>query len=688
MIKSSNRLIHESSPYLLQHAYNPVDWYPWGEEALEIARREDKPIIVSIGYAACHWCHVMEHESFEDEQTAMLMNRYFICIKVDREERPDLDHFFMDALQAIAGNGGWPLNMFLTSEAKPFYGGTYFPPVQVHNRISWKELLMKIHHAYQNRRDEVHQQAEELIRHLSKSGEISDRQRKGFLIPNAELFNAEQTSQVFQQLMQAADQQYGGFGNAPKFPQTFSIQFLLRYAHFTGNKTALAHAEFSLQSMMRGGIYDQVGGGFSRYSTDAFWLAPHFEKMAYDNALLLIVLSEAFQLTGNIEYKRVMEETIHFLQCEMLSQQGGFYSALDADSEGEEGKFYTWKQQEVMELFGSDATWVCKLFDITENGNWEHVNIPRMLHDPASFAAEIGISTTEMYARLALARQKLFEARSVRQRPGTDDKIILGWNALVNQGLVSAYQATGRSEWLQLAEKNMVFIGSVFFRNGRWLHTHKEGSSRFPAFLDDLSYLMQSMILLQEASGETGLLNQAVEVLEYVIQYFSDEEGLFFYFTPDFHTEVPVRKKELYDGAMPSSNAVMAWNLHRLGILFNQADWIRRSALMLEANREAAVKYPNSFGVWCNLLLEKTMGTHELLVLGKQSASFSAELLRNYIPNRVLIQSSQTLQGLPLMEGRETPRNGETTVYVCRNYACGLPVNKVADALKQLLTKQ
>lgn len=688
MTKSSNRLIHESSPYLLQHAYNPVDWYPWCEEALELARREDKPIIVSIGYAACHWCHVMEHESFEDEQTALLMNRYFVCIKIDREERPDLDHFFMDALQAIAGNGGWPLNMFLTSDAKPFYGGTYFPPVQVHNRISWKELLMKIHHAYQNRRDEVHLQADELLGHLSKSGEVSDRQRKGFLIPNAELFNVEQSNQVFQQLMQAADQQYGGFGNAPKFPQTFSIQFLLRYAHLTGNKAALAHAELSLQSMMRGGIYDQIGGGFCRYSTDVLWLAPHFEKMAYDNALLLIVLSEAFQLTGNIEYMRVMEETISFLQREMLSEQGGFYAALDADSEGEEGKFYTWKQQEVNDIFGNDATWVCKLFDITENGNWEHVNIPRMLQDPASFGAEIGLSTTEMYKRLEVVRQKLLEARSVRERPGTDDKIILGWNALVNQGLVSAYQATGKSDWLQLAKNNMLFLRSVFFRNGRWLHTHKDGTSRFPAFLDDLSYLIQSMIFLQEASGETSLLNQAVEVVEYVIQYFSDEEGLFFYFTPDFHTEVPVRKKELYDGAMPSSNAVMAWNLHRLGILFNHAEWIRRSALMLEANREAALKYPNSFGVWCNLLLEKTTGTHELLVLGKESASFSAELLRNYIPNRVLIQSRQTLPGLPLMEGRETPGEGETIVYVCRDYACGLPVNNVGDALKQLLTKQ
>lgn len=688
MIRSSNRLIHESSPYLLQHAHNPVDWYPWCEEALELARREDKPIIVSIGYAACHWCHVMEHESFEDEQTALLMNRYFVCIKVDREERPDLDHFFMDALQAIAGNGGWPLNMFLTSDAKPFYGGTYFPPVQVHNRISWKELLMKIHHAYDHRKEEVQQQAEELIRHLSKSGQVTQQQKKAFLIPNEELFTGAHADQIFQQLMQAADHQYGGFGAAPKFPQTFSIQFLLRYAHFTGNKDALAHAELSLKSMMRGGIYDQVGGGFCRYSTDNNWLAPHFEKMAYDNALLLIVLSEAYQLTRKSDYLRNIEETIGFLEREMLSEQGGFYAALDADSEGVEGKFYTWERKEILRLFGEDASWICKLLDITEKGNWEHVNIPRMLQDPATFATSNGFELEEFYTKYREVQQKMLEARALRVRPGTDDKIILGWNALVNQALVSAYQATGRAEWLKLAEKNMDFMLSVFFIDGRWLHTHKAGITKFPGFLDDLSYLVQSMILLQEVNGDTGLLDQSLEIVDYVIRHFSDEDGIFFYFTPNFHNDIPVRKKDLYDGAMPSSNAIMAWNLHRLGILYNRREWMRRSSLMLEINRDAAVKYPNSFAVWCNLLMEKTVGTHELLILGQESASFSADLLCSYIPNRVMIQSNKNLPGLPLMSGRETQREGETVIYVCKNYECSLPIYNVRDAINHILTKQ
>ena len=687
MIRSSNRLIHESSPYLLQHAYNPVDWYPWCEEALEIAKREDKPIIVSIGYAACHWCHVMEHESFEDEQTALLMNRYFICIKIDREERPDLDHFFMDALQAIAGNGGWPLNMFLTSDAKPFYGGTYFPPVPMHNRISWKELLMKIHHAYTHRKEEVQQQAEELIRHLSKSEEVTALQKKAFLIPNEELFTDLQTHQIFQQLMQAADHQYGGFGHAPKFPQTFSIQFLLRYAHFTGNKDALAHAELSLQSMMHGGIYDQIGGGFCRYSTDNNWLAPHFEKMAYDNALLLIVLSEAFQLTGNYEYSRIMEETVGFLEREMLSVEGGFYAALDADSEGVEGKFYTWKKEEILGLFGADASWICKLFDITEGGNWEHVNIPRLLQDPAVFAASSGLVLEDFYTRLNAVKEKMLEARSVRVRPGTDDKIILGWNALVNQGLIAAYRATGKLDWLKLAEKNMDFIRSVFFSNGSWLHTHKAGITKFPAFLDDLSYLVQTMILLQEVNGNTSLLQQALEITEYVIKYYSDEQDIFFYFTPDFHVEVPVRKKDFYDGAMPSSNAIMAWNLHRLGILFNRPEWTRRSSLMLEVNREAAVKYPNSFGVWCNLLLEKIKGTHEIVIIGQDASVYSGQLLRNFIPNHVLIQSEKKLSDFPMMSNRGEESEGKTMIYVCREYACNLPVDSVNDALKQLLTK-
>ena len=688
MIKSPNRLIHESSPYLLQHAHNPVNWFPWGDEALGIARAENKPILVSIGYAACHWCHVMEHESFEDEQTALLMNEYFVCIKIDREERPDLDHFFMDALQAISGNGGWPLNMFLTSEAKPFYGGTYFPPNPIHNRISWKELLLKIHSAYQLRKDEVELQAAELLRHLSHANQLAPKQTTGFVIPNTELFSSIQTDQIFQNLMKAADRDLGGFGAAPKFPQSFSIQYLLRYAHYTGNSEALAHAEFSLQAMMRGGIYDQIGGGFCRYSTDANWLAPHFEKMAYDNALLLIVLAEAFQITRNPAYATVIAETIDFLKREMLSDEGGFFAALDADSEGEEGKFYTWHIQEVRDLLREDAAWVCEVLDITENGNWEHVNIPRLLHDLSERSALKGINAVDAMAALPSVKKTLLEARSKRVRPATDDKIILGWNALVNQGLVAAYQATGQVEWLRLSEKNMDFMLTVFRANGnQWLHTHKAGVSKFPAFLDDLAMLVQSMIVLQEVNGNLTLLEEAHEIMQYILQFFTDEDGLFFYFTPDFHTEVPVRKKDQYDGAMPSSNAVMAWNLHKLGLFFNIPDWVRRSALMLEANREGAVKYPTSFGVWCNLLLEKVIGTHEILVLGSDSFRQSQDLLKNYIPNRVLIQAENVTDRFPIMHGRVVGEDGETSIYICKEYACKLPASNVDDALAQLLTK-
>lgn len=688
MIISPNRLIHESSPYLLQHAHNPVNWFPWGDEALGIARAENKPILVSIGYAACHWCHVMEHESFEDEQTALLMNAHFVCIKIDREERPDLDHFFMDALQAISGNGGWPLNMFLTSEAKPFYGGTYFPPNPIHNRISWKELLLKIHSAYQLRKDEVELQAAELLSHLSHANQLAPKQTTGFVIPNTELFSSIQTDQIFQNLMKAADRDLGGFGAAPKFPQSFSIQYLLRYAHYTGNSEALAHAEFSLQAMMRGGIYDQIGGGFCRYSTDANWLAPHFEKMAYDNALLLIVLAEAFQITRNPAYATVIEETIDFLKREMLSAEGGFFAALDADSEGEEGKFYTWHIQEVRDLLREDAAWVCEVLDITENGNWEHVNIPRLLHDLSERSALKGINAVDAMAALPNVKKTLLEARSKRVRPATDDKIILGWNALVNQGLVAAYQATGQVEWLRLSEKNMDFMLTVFRANGnQWLHTHKAGVSKFPAFLDDLAMLVQSMILLQEVNGNLTLLEEAHEIMQYILHFFTDEDGLFFYFTPDFHTEVPVRKKDQYDGAMPSSNAVMAWNLHKLGLFFNIPDWVRRSALMLEANREGAVKYPTSFGVWCNLLLEKVIGTHEILVLGSDSFRQSQDLLKNYIPNRVLIQAENVTDRFPIMHGRVVGEDGETRIYICKEYACRLPASNVDDALAQLLTK-
>jgi uncharacterized protein YyaL (SSP411 family) len=682
----TNRLINETSPYLLQHAHNPVDWYAWGDEALQRAKQEDKPILVSIGYAACHWCHVMERESFEDLQTASLMNQYFICIKIDREERPDLDHFFMDALQATSGNGGWPLNMFLTSDGKPFYGGTYFPPEAMHNRISWKELLVQLHGAYQKRRADIEEQAKNLIEHLQKSNQL--KVNKSFELPQEEMFTPQQTQKIFNNIMGAADQVEGGFGNAPKFPQTYTIQYLLRYHHFTGNSVALDQAVLSLKKMMRGGIYDQLGGGFCRYSTDAYWLAPHFEKMTYDNALLLLVLAEAFQITADQEYKRVAAETIGFMQRELQAANGGFYAALDADSEGVEGKFYTWNKNEFEQILGEDAAAIAALYDVTEHGNWEEVNILHMQKSIQDWAKDIRLSEKEAFALLAEAKAKLMACRSKRVRPATDDKIILGWNALFNQALSKAGQAFGEEEWISMATQNMDFLLSSFENktNGQLLHTHKAGVSKYPAFLDDVAYLIQALLYLYEPTGVLEYLEKARSLMHYAIEHFSDEEQLFFYYTPGFQSDILVRKKDLYDGAIPSGNSIMAWNLHRLGLLFDQQEWRKRAEMMLETVKDAVVKYPTSYGIWSNLLLEYTQGTHEILVLGPQARQMGNELLSMFVPNKVFMAAPAASLGYPLMDGRLAAP--DTLVYICRNYACSLPLASLEEAMLLVLTKR
>jgi Highly conserved protein containing a thioredoxin domain len=400
----ANRLIHETSPYLLQHAHNPVDWYPWGEEALNRARHENKPILVSIGYAACHWCHVMEKESFEDEETARFMNEHFINIKIDREERPDLDHIYMDAVQAMTGSGGWPLNVFLTPEGKPFYGGTYFPPKAMYNRPSWKDILNGVAQAYAQKRDEVELQAANLTQHLFQANSFGMQALAGDLV---EHFKVEKVHEMFRNIMKNADRQDGGFGRAPKFPQSFVIQYLLHYYYHTKNQDALDQACLSLDKMIYGGIHDQLGGGFARYSTDGEWLVPHFEKMLYDNALLVNVLSEAYQLTGKPLYRRAIEQTIGFVQRELSSPEGGFYSALDADSEGVEGKFYVWSKAEVESVLGEDAALFCEFYDITEKGNWEHKNILNIRKPPEQFAAERNIAVEQLLTKLDEGRAKL-----------------------------------------------------------------------------------------------------------------------------------------------------------------------------------------------------------------------------------------------------------------------------------------
>jgi len=672
--KHTNKLIHETSPYLLQHAHNPVNWYPWGEEALDKAKVENKPILVSIGYAACHWCHVMERESFEDEATAMIMNENFINIKIDREERPDLDHIYMDAVQAMTGSGGWPLNVFLTPEAKPFFGGTYFPPKRAYNRASWQETLSGVIQGFREKRHEIDAQAENLTEHLLQANSFGLKQAAGSAMPAA-----ENTAAAFENIMKSADKAWGGFGRAPKFPQTFSIQYLLRYYHFTKQEEALTQALLSLDKMIEGGIYDQVGGGFARYATDTEWLAPHFEKMLYDNALLVAVLSEAYQLTGMERYKEVIAETMYFLQRELLHPGHGFYAALDADSEGVEGKFYVWDLDEIKQLLGEDADLFAEYYDVTERGNWEHHNILRVKTKMADFAAGKNMSVAAVKKILDNGREVLLEERRKRIRPLLDDKVILGWNALMNTACSKAFGATGEEVYRQMAIDNMHFLLTRFKgeKENEFHHTWKNDIAKYPAFLDDYAFLVQALIHLQEITADTNWLLLAKEITAFVIEHFSEPETGFFFYTPSSQTDVIVRKKEVYDGAVPSGNSVMAYNLHQLSILFEQREWQERSVQMLSSLGNAITRYPTSFGNWACLLQEMVAGTNEIAVMGTGISALHQEILKEFIPNRVLMASEKADSTFPLLVDKQVKNT--PVIYLCRNYACLNPVFSAKD---------
>ena len=671
----TNRLAQESSPYLLQHAHNPVDWYPWGEEALNRAIAEDKPILVSIGYAACHWCHVMERESFENEATAQLMNQYFINIKIDREERPDLDHLYMDAVQAMTGSGGWPLNVFLTPDKKPFYGGTYFPPVKAFNRASWTEVLEGIHKGYQERREEIETQANHLTQHLQTANLF------GFQSKEKQEMPADQVlATVTQHLLAQADTDWGGFGKAPKFPQTFSIQFLLRQYHFYQDQAALKQALLSLDKMMNGGIYDQLGGGFARYSTDTQWLAPHFEKMLYDNALLVSVLSEAYQITKDQRYANCIQQTIGFLERELLDKKGGFYSALDADSEGVEGKFYTWSKAEIDQLLGEDAAVFCQFYQVVEQGNWEHVNILWIKEPAEAFALAQGQDPLAFQALLEKCRQILMKARDQRIRPGLDDKILLGWNALINTAYSKAFAALGRESYRRQAINQMDFLEKAFRQaDGSWHHTYKNGVAKLPAFLDDYAYLIQAYIQLQEITGNSDYLVKAKELTNFVCVHFSEPETGFFYFTHQDQQDILVRKKEVYDGATPSGNAVMCANLLYLSLVFDLPEWRERALAMMLSLDGAIIKYPGSFGVWAGQLQIQTKGVVELAITGKNWQSQVSPVLQAYIPHKIIQWGETNSAFFPLLVGRES--NEDAAFYICKDYSCKSPIFNIADFL-------
>jgi uncharacterized protein YyaL (SSP411 family) len=679
----ANHLINETSPYLLQHAHNPVDWYPWGDEAIRRAREEDKPMLVSIGYSACHWCHVMERESFEDPETAEIMNRHFINIKIDREERPDLDQIYMDAVQAIAGNGGWPLNVFLTPEAKPFYGGTYFPPTNLHNRPSWKSVLQGMAIAFREKRKDVEEQATHLTNHIAGSAFGIKP------VVDVPAFKKEDLQEVYENLMKTADQVEGGFGQAPKFPQTFSIRFLLQHHYYnqsadsrpsTVNRQpstdawsskALEQACLSLDKMIRGGIYYQLGGGFARYSTDNEWLAPHFEKMLYDNALLIIAMSEAFQYTGKAHYEKAIAETMDFIEKELSSPEGGFFSALDADSEGEEGKYYIWQKNEIDRVLGADSDAFCRYYDVSERGNWEGKNILRIKYSASSPSAE----------KEQEWKNKLRAVRDQRVKPALDDKILLGWNALMIAACCKAFAALDNKSYLNRAILGIQFLEEKMQGSGihHFYHSYKNGKATIPAFLDDYAYLVDAYIQLQEVTGDTSYLMRAKRLTDWVIEHFSEEETGYFYYTHKDQDDVILRKREVYDGATPSGNAVMSANLLYLGIVFDLNEWKGRAINNVGGLKDLITKYPGSFGVWATLLNAVTYSMYEIVLAGDFSREKHLEFLAKPIPNRIFQLASVTLSELPLLGNK--PVQGPSQFFLCRNYSCQQPVTEVAELI-------
>jgi uncharacterized protein YyaL (SSP411 family) len=693
MAKHTNKLAQETSPYLLQHAHNPVDWHPWGEEALNKAKAEDKPILVSIGYAACHWCHVMEKESFEDEETAGIMNEYFVNIKIDREERPDLDHIYMDAVQAMTGSGGWPLNVFLTPDGRPFYGGTYFPPKAIYNRPSWTDVLAGVANAWVEKRADIDRQATNLTGHIVQSNSFGQQAVAG-TINMESLFSQEVADTMYKNIMGTADKEDGGFGNAPKFPQTFTIGYLLRYYYITKNEQALQQACLSLDKMCLGGLYDHLGGGFARYSTDKEWLVPHFEKMLYDNALLVIALCDAYLLTQKPLYRQAVEETLAFVEREMYCLnslptgregrgEAAFYSALDADSEGVEGKFYVWQKAEIEQVLQQDAALFCEFYDVTEAGNWEHTNILNIRKPLEQFAGEKNMPAQTLQELLQSCCEKLLQHRSGRVRPLLDDKVLLGWNALMNSAYSKAYSVFGNLQYERVARENMDFIWKRFTHDGlNFFHTYKKEIARYPAFLDDYAYLIQALIHLQEISGIAEYLYKAKSLTEWVIEQFSEDETGYFFYTHKGQQDVIVRKKEVYDGAVPSGNAIMAFNLQYIGVVFDITGWRERAIKMCAGLQQAVHRYPGSFGVWATLILSIVEGIAEIAIIGKDAENVRRELLGHFIPFRVMQSAQQANNDLPLLAGK--PSSPDTQIYLCKNYQCSTPVNKVSELIRLL----
>lgn len=669
-----NRLASSQSPYLLQHANNPVDWFPWGPEALEKAKKENKPILVSIGYSACHWCHVMEHESFEDELTAELMNEHFVCIKIDREERPDLDNIYMDAVQAMGLQGGWPLNVFLMPNQKPFYGGTYFKNEQ------WTRLLANIADAFKKHEDQLAESAEGFGRSLSRS-EIE----KYGIKESEEDFSADDLSEVITKLSAQFDKEWGGMNRIPKFPMPAIWDFTLDYS-ITSKRDELKEAVFfTLKKMGMGGIYDQLRGGFARYSVDGEWFAPHFEKMLYDNGQLLKLFAKAYQVSGDSFFLEKVNETVQWLEAEMLTGEGGFEAAQDADSEGVEGKFYTWRYSELEKLVGDEMPWLRKLYNLKIHGNWEDgVNILFQTSSYREVAEEFNMSEAELLEKLKAIKTTLLENRNQRIFPGKDDKILAGWNGLMSTGLIQAYIATGERRMLDLALNNLKFIQEKLMVDGVLFRSYKNGKAYTPGFLEDYAAVIEAALKAFEVSGKSDLLDFARTLTNFSLENFYDEKEGFFYFNNPKAEKLIANKKELFDNVIPASNSIMARNLHRLALLTYEEKYGEFAEAMLRKMKDLILKEPGFLCNWASLLLETVVPTAEIGIVGKGAESLALDLLRKQPSNIALAWSEKSTETAPILKGKTPDSTGNALIYVCFDHACRRPVSRVDEALSQI----
>ncbi len=666
-----NHLVKESSPYLLQHAYNPVDWYPWCDEALAKAREQDKMILVSIGYSACHWCHVMEHESFENAEVAELMNRFFICIKVDREERPDIDQVYMTAVQLMTGRGGWPLNCFTLPDGRPVYGGTYFPKQQ------WMNILLNLADGYKNDKSRFVDYATQLTEGIHQSELIEENKETPSFSTSLLSNSVEKWKKLF-------DNEHGGPEKAPKFPLPNNYLFLLKYQFITGDETLKKHIQLTLKKMAFGGIYDQIGGGFSRYSVDGIWKVPHFEKMLYDNSQLVTLYSEAYKHYKNSLYREVVYQTLEFIERELKGAEGNFYSALDADSEGVEGKYYVWTTSELKNILAEDYDFFADVFNVNPKGFWEHDQYI-LLRDQEDdeLLKKWNLSYDNFKAKVKKLSSRILEEREKRTHPGLDDKTLLSWNALMITAYLDAYDAFGEKKWLGIAAGSLEFIDQKMANDdGGLFHSFKKGRAAINGFLEDYAFYVQALIRMYQVTFEIKYLEKARDLTAYTLKNFTEAGQTLFYFSSVKDAPLITRSKEVQDNVIPASNSQMAINLNFLGNYFENKEWITRSESMLMSMKNNLKQYGSGYSNWLLLWLYNSHPLIELVICGENALQIRDSIFKEPVPPGLISAGVISNETIPMTQGRLV--NDKTFVYICKDHSCHLPVQSLPEAQELL----